>query len=373
MEEKLFIKHFSVIQDPRVERTKKHLLVDIIAIALCAVICGAKEWEEIENYGEEKEEWLKTFLELPNGIPSHDTFARVFSRLDPGEFQEAFLGWIKDLSSLLEGEVIAIDGKTLRGSHERSKGKKALHMVSAWATAQNLSLGQIKVDDKSNEITAVPKLLDSLQLKGAIVTIDAMGCQKSIADKITEKEADYILAVKENQGTLHESMENTFKRAKELNFEGMVYSCDETVDGDHGRIETRRCTVLPLMYLHQFKLKWKHLQSLILIETDRRIKGGEGATEKRYYISTLPSDAGEINRAVRAHWRIENNLHWCLDITFREDECRIRKGHAPENFSMLRRLVLSLLKQEATFKGSLKKKQFKALMNNNYLIKVLKI
>lgn len=373
MEETTFIKHFSIIQDPRVERTKKHFLIDILAIAICAVICGAKEWEEIENYAEEKEDWLRTFLQLPNGVPSHDTFARVFSRLEPDEFQRSFLSWISEISKDFAGEIIAIDGKTLRGSHERSKGKKALHMVSAWATSQNLSLGQIKVDGKSNEITAVPKLLDSLVLKGAIVTLDAMGCQRKIAEKIAEKEADYIFSVKENQGTLYKSLENTFNRAKLVNFEGMTYSRDETVDGDHGRIETRCCIVLPLMYLYKLKLKWEGLKSLILIESKREIKGGEATIEYRYYISSLAPDAAKINPAIRAHWRIENNLHWCLDITFREDECRIRKGNSPENFSMLRRLVLSLLKQETSLKASLKKKQFKALMNNDYLMKVLKI
>lgn len=373
MEINSLIKHFSIIQDPRVERTKRHLLIDIILIAICAVICGAKEWEEIENYGEEKITWFKKFLKLPNGIPSHDTFARVFSRLDSQTFQEGFINWVKELVELLPGEVIAIDGKTLRGSHERSKGKSALHIVSAWATEQHISLGQINVDSKSNEIKAIPLLLERLYLKGAIVTLDAMGCQRKIAEKIAEKEADYVLAVKGNQGDLHSSMEATFKRAKELDFNAMVYSQHETVDGDHGRIETRRCIVLPLMYLYNFKIKWKNLKSLVLIESERETKKGEKKIEKRYYISSLEGDAEKISSAIRAHWRIENNLHWSLDVTFREDDCRIRKGHAAANFSLLRKFALSLLKNESSMKGSIKKKQFKSLMNNNYLIKVLNI
>lgn len=371
MEESLFMRHFSDLKDPRIDRQKKHLLVDIIAIVICAVISGVTRWTEIEDYAEEKKEWLQTFLQLPNGIPSHDTFSRVFTLLDPQLFQQSFFSWVKELAQQLEGEIVAIDGKTLRRSHGISRGKKALHIVSAWATQQQVILAQQKVDEKSNEITAIPILLEILCLKGAIVTIDAMGCQRKIAEKIVAKEADYVLAVKENQGKLYEMMEKTFAVAKELAFNNMVYSSHQTVDGDHGRIETRHYTVLPLMYLYQFKLKWKGLKSLVMVESTREIQG-KVATEKRYYISSLVSDAKKIGHVIRSHWGIENNLHWSLDVTLREDDCRIRTGHAPENLAWLRRLVLSLLKKDNTFKGSIRRKQFKALMDNDYLLRILK-
>jgi predicted transposase YbfD/YdcC len=367
----VFKSHFSCIDDPRIERRKRHLLIDVIAIAICAVISGADHWIDIEAYAQEKEEWLKTFLALPNGIPSHDTIARVFSRLEPTQFQQAFLSWIKTLKKQLPGEVIAIDGKTLRGSHFRCQGKKALHVVSAWATEQHLSLGQLKVPDKTNEITAVPELLKLLVLKGAIVTLDAMGCQRRIAQQIKAQEADYVLAVKENQGRLHQSLKKTFLKAEGQQFNAMTYSTHETVEGDHGRIETRRYTVLPLMYLHHFKCRWSGLQSLVQVESHRQIKGGEFSQEKRYYISSLPMDAPLMANAIRAHWRIENNLHWSLDVIFREDQSRIRKAHAPENVGWLRRFALSLLKKEPTLKTSIRRKRFKALMNDTYLLAVL--
>lgn len=367
----VFRSYFSCIEDPRIERKKRHLLIDVIAIAICAVISGADHWIDIEAYAQEKEAWLKTFLELPNGIPSHDTIARVFSRLEPIQFQHAFLSWIKTLKKQLPGEVIAIDGKTLRGSHLRCQGKKALHLVSAWATEQHLSLGQLKVPDKTNEITAVPKLLKLLMLKGAIVSLDAMGCQRRIAQQIKAQEADYVLAVKENQGRLHQSLQKTFLKAQAQQFNAITYSHHETVEGDHGRIETRRYTVLPLMYLHQFKCRWSGLQSLVQVESHRQIKGGTFSQEKRYYISSLPMNAPLIANAIRAHWRIENNLHWSLDVIFREDHSRIRKAHAPENVGWLRRFALSLLKKEPTLKTSIRRKRFKALMNNSYLVAVL--
>jgi len=266
---------------------------------------------------------------------------------------------------------VAIDGKTLKGSHERCQGKKALHLISAWATEQHLSLGQLKVDDKTNEITAVPKLLDSLLLKGAIVTLDAMGCQRRIAQHIKAQEADYVLAVKENQERLYQSLQKTFLKAEVQQFNAMTYSHHETVEGDHGRIETRRYTVLPLMYLHQFKCRWSGLQSLVQVESQRQVKGGPFSQEKRYYISSLPMNAPLIANAIRAHWRIENNLHWSLDVIFREDQSRIRKAHAPENVGWLRRFALTLLKKENSFKASIRRKRFKALMDNNYLNSVL--
>lgn len=366
----IFIKHFSCIKDPRIERCKRHLLLDILVLSLCAVMSGAEQWIDIEAYGQEKEAWLKTFLELPNGIPSHDTIARVFASLDPIQFQQAFFSWIQAIKKELPGEVIAIDGKTLRGS--RCFGKKGLHLVSAWATEQHLSLGQLKVDSKTNEITVVPKLLKLLMLKDAVVTLDAMGCQRTIAKQIKSQGAHYVLAVKENQERLYKALQETFLKAGANQFHAMTYSQHETVEGDHGRIETRRYTVLPLMYLHQFKCRWSGLQSLVHVETHRQIKGGEYSVNKRYYISSLPMKADLIAKAIRAHWRIENNLHWSLDVIFKEDLSRIRKAHAPENVGWLRRFALSLLKKEPSLKASIRRKRFKALMDNKYLISIFK-
>jgi predicted transposase YbfD/YdcC len=372
MKEWAFIKFFGYIDDPRIERTKLHPLLDIIAIAMCAVISGASDWEDIENYGLEKEKWLKKFLQLPNGIPSHDTFARVLSRINPKQFQEAFIGWTKELSQQIEG-VIAIDGKTIRRSHALNKGIKALHLVSAWSYENKLTLGQVKVNDKSNEITAVPELLKLLQLKGAIVTLDAMGCQRTIAEQIHDQGGNYVLAVKDNQGRLKDSLEKTFVAAKELNFNSMVYDKYESVNGEHGRIEERTCYTLPLMYLYKFKLRWKCLQSLVLLESKRTNKTtGETTFENRYFISSLPIKAETIAKAIRQHWDIESNLHWSLDVTFKEDHSRIRNGFAPENFAWLRKMAFALLKRETSYKGSIKRKRFKALMDNNYLARVLK-
>lgn len=367
----VFVETFSVIPDPRVERGKRHLLVDIIAIAICAVISGADHWIDIEAYAQEKEEWLKTFLKLPNGIPSHDTVARVFTRLNPDSFQQAFLRWISAFAQDLPGEVVAIDGKTLRGSHERIKGRKGLHLISAWATEQQLSLGQLKVEESTSEITAVPRLLKLLLLQGAIVTLDAIGCQRRIAAQIKAQGADYVLAVKKNQEILHKEIDYAFKIAEATCYAVIPCSQYETQEQGHGRIESRCYTVLPSACLKQTQKAWSGIHSIVQVESQREIKNGQISTEKRYYISSLPVDAKIIGKAIRAHWRIENNLHWSLDVTFREDESRIRKGHAPENVGWLRRFALTLLKKEATYKGSLRRKRFKALMDNRYLMAVI--
>ena len=372
MHKELLEKHFETLQDPRIERTKKHALIDIIAIAICAVICGADTWTDIEDIAHEKRDWFASFLRLENGIPSHDTFARVFARLNPVQFRNCFNAWVSDLYELLDQQVIAIDGKTARRSHDHSKGLKALHLVSAWATEQNLTLGQVKVDEKSNEITAIPELLKMLVLKKAIVTIDAMGCQREIAEQIHEQGGDYVLAVKDNQGTLKQALENSFKIAKEKQFAGMVYDQHEEVDGGHGRIETRRCYVLPLMYLFQFKLKWRGLKSLVLLESTRQDKKGAASKiEYRYYISSLPPEAKPIMQAIRKHWDIESNLHWSLDVSFHEDLSRIREKNSQENFAAIRRMAFSLLKRESSFNASIKRKRFKALLHSDYLVRVL--
>lgn len=360
------VEQFKNIEDPRIDRGKLHNLMDIIAIAICAVICGADTWEDIELFGEAKHEWLKQFLELPNGIPSHDTFGRVFSIISPVEFQRSFLNWVKAISESIEKEVVAIDGKTSRRSYDRGKGKGAIHMVSAWATANRVVLGQVKTEDKSNEI----KLLDILALNGCIVTIDAMGCQKSIAAGIIDKGADYVLALKGNQGTLHEDIKLFFQDANDTSFKDIRHDFHETIDGDHGRIETRRYwTVSDIDWL-EGKADWKELKSIGMVESEREI-GDKLTKETRYYISSLPGNAKLFGDAVRKHWGVENSLHWVLDVVFREDECRVRKGYAAENFAVLRHIALNLVREEKSIKRGVKGKRLKAGWDNDYLGKIL--
>lgn len=363
-------KYFEPLKDPRILLKNTHKLIDIIVLAICGVIAGADKWTQIEEFGKTHISWFKQFLELPHGIPSHDTFGRVFSIISPHKFQECFRAWINAVFTVTEGQVIAIDGKTLRRSHNKSSNKSALHLVHAWATENGLLLGQVKTKEKSNEITAIPELLEILQLKGCIITIDAMGCQKKIAEQIHLQGGDYVLAVKDNQGDLKKSLEKTFEKAKELKFNAMVYSEHQSIEKEHGRVETRTCYVLHLMYLHEFKLKWKGLQSLVMIESERFYQG-EIQKEKRYYISSLKPEAAKIASAVRMHWRVENALHWSLDVAFREDECRVRIGDAAENFSLLRKIALTCLKKESSLKGGIQTKRLKAGWDLNYLIKVL--
>ena len=301
--------HFSSLKDPRIERSKLHQLIDIITIAVCAVICGADGWEQIELYGKAKHKWFQQFLALPNGIPSHDTFARVFARIDPEEFQRCFIDWIKAISKLTNGEVIAIDGKTLCNSYDTASSQSAIHMVSAWATANRLVLGQVKVDDKSNEITAIPELLKVLEVAGCIVTIDAMGCQKDIAKLIIERQADYILTVKQNQGYLYKDIEQLFKQARKNEFKGVDHSYHETINKNHGRIEIRRCWLLSnVADLIDTENNWSNFFSVGVVESERRIKG-KIEQETRYYISSIHiKDAKLFGQAVRSHWEVENRL-----------------------------------------------------------------
>jgi predicted transposase YbfD/YdcC len=319
----------------------------------------------MEEFGRAKEDWLKTFLRLPGGIPSHDTFNRVFSALNPEELEGCFMDWTRSIADLCENEVIAIDGKSMRGS--RSLGKKSIvHMVSAWAEKNHIVLGQVKVDKKSNEITAIPKLLDLLVLKGCIVTIDAMGCQKNIASKIIEKEADYLLSLKGNQGNLVEQVEDSFRFLP-------VSAFDEELDYGHGRVETRRCSVVSDLSLIESKEEWTGLKALVKIESERYIKStGETEKETRLYISSLQADAELINRSVRAHWGVENSLHWVLDVGFNEDNSRKRTGFAAQNYSLLNRIALNLLKNEKTTKVGVKGKRLKAGWDNSYLMKLIK-
>lgn len=360
------LEHFAELEDPRVERTKLHLLSDILGLTICAVICGADSWIDIESYGNSKEDWLKTFLLLPNGIPSHDTIARLFARLDPKQLQTCFLNWMNTITQTLRGEVIAIDGKTIRHSYDREEGKGAIHMVSAWATANRLVLGQVKVDEQSNEITAIPELLRVLDLTDAIATIDAMGCQKNIAQLIIDKGGDYILALKGNQGNLFEEAQELFEHAEQTNFQDIEHDYQRTVNGGHGRVEIRKCWTIA----ESTQKEWPGLRSLVKIAAERRVDD-KISREKRYYISSLASDAQLALASIRSHWGIENSLHWVLDMAFREDDSRIREGHADENMAVVRHIALNLINQEKSTKRGAKGKRLKAAWDNNYLTKVL--
>jgi predicted transposase YbfD/YdcC len=366
-------KHFGNLEDPRVDRTKLHKLLDILVIAICAVICGADNWEEVELFGQAKEDWFKSFLEMPNGVPSHDTFWRVFAKLDPQQFQQSFVSWISSVSAVTKGQVIAIDGKTLRGSHDKGLGRGAIDMVSAWAASNHLVLGQVKVDDKSNEITAIPELLKVLEVSGCIITIDAIGCQKDIAEAIIDQEAEYVLALKENHGRLYEDVVKLFDDLEASAFKAYHYSQDQTVNKNHGRLETRTCYIIAdQQILRQLRdaPEWKGLQSVVKVQTRRQF-GEEVSQNNRYFISSLVSNAQHVLNVVRTHWSIENELHWVLDIAFREDESRIRKDHGPENFAVLRHIAVNLVKQEKTQKASVKSKRLKAGWDEDYLLKIL--
>lgn len=362
--------HFASLEDPRDMRGKEHLLLDIITIALCAVMSGAEGWEDMAEYGRAKQDWLSTFLSLPNGIPCADTFRRVFARLDPEQMQRCFVSWVNAIRELLGAEVVGIDGKTLRHSDDKGCGKAAIHMVSAWASANRLVLGQCKVDDKSNEITAIPALLSVLEITGCIVTIDAMGCQRDIASAILARGADYVLALKGNQGSLFEDVQWLFQQAQASEFEGVAHSFAQSIDIGHGRTETRRCwTLSDLGYLTQAP-RWAGLQTIVMVQSERRYQG-QTTTENRFFISSLPSQAALVMNAVRTHWSIENSLHWVLDVSFHEDASRIRRDFAPQNMALLRHLALNLLSQDSSSKRGIAARRKRAAWDHTYLIKLL--
>jgi predicted transposase YbfD/YdcC len=356
---------FSPIDDPRSHINKLHKLEDILLIGIISVICAADTWKNMETYAKAKEEFLRSFLDLPNGIPSDDTFNRVFSAIDSEQFETCFMDWVSHLVNLTEGEIIPIDGKTIRGA--KSHGEKSpFHMVSAWASNNNLVLGQVKVSEKSNEITAIPKLLELITVKGCTVTIDAMGCQQDIARKIIKEEANYILAVKENQQQLHQDVEDEFRFDKDI-------QVDVSEELDHGRIETRKCSVISDFKFIENIEEWSGLKSIIKIESVREFKNSDKPTETatRYYISSLLSQAKDFQRDIRLHWGIENRLHWVLDVAFSEDASRKRAGNASQNFSILSKIALNLLKNETSDKQGIKGKRLKAAYDQNYLLKVL--
>ncbi len=361
---------FSELTDPRLDRKKRHKLIDIVTITICAVICAADDWVAIESFGKSKIEWFKQFLELPNGIPSHDTFGRVFSLISPTEFQNCFKNWINAIAQVSDNQIIPIDGKTLRHSYDRSSNKSAIHMVSAWTSKNKVVIGQIKTDEKSNEITAIPKLLKALEIKGCIVTIDAMGCQKKIVEQIIDQKGDYVIGLKGNQGKLLEEVTKILDEDNENEFETSTFDYFKTEEVNHGRTEVRRYYTTDAIDNLSNKKEWKGLNIVGVVESERQIKE-EKSIDYRYYIGSIENDAKRFAEAVRGHWGVENSVHWILDIAFREDESRIRQGNAPENLAVIRHIALNLLKQEKSAKMGVKNKRLKSGWDEEYLAKVL--
>ena len=361
--------HFAHVSDPR-RANARHRLFDIFVIALCAVISGAEGWEDMEEYGHAQAEWFTHFLALPHGIPSHDTFRRVLSRLQPDELTQCFLRWTAALRQSSDRDIVSIDGKTLRRSFDRAASQGAIHMVSAWANANRLVLGQLKVDDKSNEITAIPKLLGLLELEGAVVTIDAMGCQKEIAQTITDGGADYVLALKDNHPTLHGEVKLFFEDLKADQLPHITYDCHATLDADHGRLETRHYWVTSDIECLGVKASWANIHSVGLVESRREV-GDVVSIESRFFLTSLPCDAARCAKAVREHWGVENSLHWVLDVSFREDDCRIRQGDGAQNVAVLRHIALKLLRRETGHKRGIKARRKRAGWDRCYLLRVL--
>jgi predicted transposase YbfD/YdcC len=361
-----------LIDDPRRDHQKFHSLFDILVIGICATLCGAEHWTEFEEFGHAKREWLASFLELKNGIASHDTFRRVFMLLDTAKLKEIFLDWVAEAVTLSKGTLVNIDGKNLCGSKEPIKRKKALNVVSAWVSSQSVVLGQVKCEEKSNEITAIPELLNMLDVENCIVTIDAIGCQTEIVKQIVEKGADYVISLKGNQGMLYQEVKDYMDWIERRSDQEGKYEYCETIEKEHGRIEERRCWVTEEIGWLEQKDEWRGLRSVIMVEAIREVIGKDKTVDRRYFISSVGANAKEALRSVRGHWAIENEMNWSLDIGFREDECRVREARAAENLNMLRHIGLNLLKQEKSCKLGIKSKRKKAGWDEDYLLKVLK-
>ena len=366
--------HFESLPDPRrVDCRTPHKLLDIVVTTICAVICGADNWVAIEAFGNAKYEWLSKFLELPKGVPSHDTFRRVFSAMNAAKFEACFINWIRSAVEITQGQVIAVDGKQLRRSYDTHNNKSAIHLVSAWACHQGVALGQLKVADKSNEIPAIPQLLEVLDVSGCIVTIDAMGCQTDIAQTIADSEADYVFALKANQGQLYEDVQLLFDGVSTGDISDIKVDSTQTIDGNHGRIETRSAYAIAdpgVISTLRASENFVNLNSIVKVTAEREVNH-KVTTQSRYYISSLPGDAQQLLEATRHHWRIENSCHWVLDVAFREDASRIRKDNSAENFAIIRRMALNLLKAEKSTKLGVANKRLKAAWDNNYLTTIL--
>ena len=363
---------FSEVEDPRVERTRVHLLTDILIIAILSVIAGAKGWEDMENYGESKYEWLSQFLVLPYGIPSADTFRRVFERINPKVFEQCFRCWVESIVEKTGAQVIPIDGKTIKGSYDRVLGKTALHLVTAWSSQHRLVLGQVKVADKSNEITAIPALLELLDIAGCIITIDAMGTQTAIASQIFNAKADYVLALKGNHPTLHGQVKDWFEWHLKEGFSEIIHSYDERVEKGHHRTEKRQIWCVPVSQLPPLhnRSDWAGLKCVVMVVRVRHL-WNRTTRELQFYITSLDCDACKVGQAIRLHWSVENGLHWTLDVTFDEDACRVRTGHAPQNLSLLRRIAINALNLEQSLKRSNRQKSNRAAMDDNYMLTIL--
>lgn len=358
------VEHFAMLEDPRIERKKLHGLNDIMVLSICAIISGAEGWQGIVDFGHEKLEWLRRFVPLKNGVPSHDCIAYVFARISADDFRACFMAWVEGVREKTEGEVIAIDGKTSRGSKDRKSGKSPLHLVSAWACANRLILGQEATTEKSNEITAIPKLLELLDIKGCIVTIDAMGCQTAIAKQIVDQQGHYVLGLKNNQPLLHEAVEDYFALARSHHFKGIPHAYTEETDNEHGRLEVRRYWICEDLNTLPNPERWAGLRSIGMVEREC-ISSEKTSVERRYFINSIAADATLFAQAVRAHWGIENRLHWRLDVIMREDECRIRKDNSPAILAMVRHLSINLF-EIVPSRLSLKQKRFKAALSDDF-------
>jgi len=365
--------HFAALEDPRVERTRLHPLANVLTIAICAVICGAQSWDDIAAFGEAKADWFASFLDLSNGVPSHDTFNRVFAALDPAQFQAGFVSWVQAVAATLPTQVIAVDGKTVRRSHDRHAGTAAIHLVSAWATANRLVLAQTKVADKANEIVAIPDLLRALSVTGCLVTLDAIGCQRAIAQHIRDQGGDYVLALKDNQPTLSADVQECFAQARRTGFADVTHDADTDVDKGHGRLEIRRRWVITdpdhLAWL-QAAHRWPGLEAIGMVQTERRL-AATTTMGTRYYLLSRPLTARELGEAVRSHWGIENQVHWVLDVAFGEDQSRIRRGAAAENTALLRRIALNVIRQHPRKRHSIRTRRLIASWDDAYLLQLL--